>query len=925
MRIKSLLIVVFTLLSFGALAQTGGLKGKVVSRDGRVAIDGARVVVSPGDRDVMTDNQGNFVFDGLENGEYTLTIEAPEFEDQTLVVRVEDMMRDLNLVILAPDLAQEAIDDSVFAEYDFDSGNDAYSLPSSLSASKDVFNNIASYRFSEMRFNVRGYDSQYSDIYLNGIRFNDALTGYSPWSLWTGLNEATRNQEITTGLTLSDYGVGGIGGTTNINARASQLRQGLRVSLVNGNSSYRFRAMVTYASGLQDNGWSYAFSLSTRQGGNSYVDGVFYNAFGYFASAEKIFNSRHRLSLTVMGAPTQRGAQQATTQEVYDLVGNNYYNANVGYQAGKLRNSRIREYHEPIVMANYTFEIDDRSQLNLATSFRFGQNGYSALSWYGGPDPRPDYYRNLPSYQLLNATNLEAAGMAAAQLADRWERNVNDIRYFNFDRMYNVNRGFQTAEDLATYGPGSRSNYIIEERHTDQLDWNLTASYSHIFKDNSKIMFGANYRVNKTSYYDQIKDLLGGDYWVDVDKFAQRDFSDPISAQNDLDYYEQYGHARAVREGDKFSYNYKAHVRTGNVWGSYTGRWGGFGLGLGLEVGGTSMWRDGMWRKGLFPNNSKGESERLKYFTYKAKVNLEYAINANHNFELNGIAMENAPTFQSAFVSPRTRNSVTPGLTTEKIYGVDASYNLRYGDYKLRLSGYYTKMNDLSKVISFYDDVQKTYTNFAMSGIDEQYFGLEFGMSVPIYQGLSLNGAISYGQYTYTSNPYYEQIADNSAQPMNSGTVYWKDMRIESTPQTAMNVGLSYRSSNNIFVSVDFNYYDNMYLSMNPLYRTDEVLLPTMTPDEIEALRSQEKFSPAYTLSASIGKNWYIQRRYTLGFSLEVKNILNDQNIKTGGYEQMRVQWIGEKSSNPTSYQKFPSKYFYMFGTTYYLNVYFRF
>ena len=79
MRIKSLLIVVFTLLSFGALAQTGGLKGKVVSRDGRVAIDGARVVVSPGDRDVMTDNQGNFVFDGLENGEYTLTIEAPEF------------------------------------------------------------------------------------------------------------------------------------------------------------------------------------------------------------------------------------------------------------------------------------------------------------------------------------------------------------------------------------------------------------------------------------------------------------------------------------------------------------------------------------------------------------------------------------------------------------------------------------------------------------------------------------------------------------------------------------------------------------------------------------------------------------------------------------------------------------------------------
>ena len=166
------------------------------------------------------------------------------------------------------------MDDSIFAEFDTESGNDAQSLPSSLSASKDVFNNIASYRFSEMRFNVRGYDSQYSDVYLNGIRFNDAMTGYTPWSLWSGLNDATRNQENTTGLAMGDVGVGGIAGVTNINTRPSQMRKGWRMSLVNANSMYRFRGMVTYASGMQDNGWSYAFSVSTRQGGNSYVDGV---------------------------------------------------------------------------------------------------------------------------------------------------------------------------------------------------------------------------------------------------------------------------------------------------------------------------------------------------------------------------------------------------------------------------------------------------------------------------------------------------------------------------------------------------------------------------------------------------------------------------------------------------------------------------
>ena len=105
---------------------------------------------------------------------------------------------------------------------------------------------------------------------------------------------------------MGEMGIGSLGGTTNINTRPSQMRKGFRASLVNGNSTYRFRGMVTYASGLQDNGWSYAFSVSTRQGGNSYARGVYYNAFGYFAAVEKQFNDQHRLALSVLGAPTER-------------------------------------------------------------------------------------------------------------------------------------------------------------------------------------------------------------------------------------------------------------------------------------------------------------------------------------------------------------------------------------------------------------------------------------------------------------------------------------------------------------------------------------------------------------------------------------------------------------------------------------------
>ena len=366
MKIKHLLTLLLTMATLPALAQGSGIKGKVVSRGDRAAIEQVKITLTPGERQATSDAEGRFRFDDVASGDYTLTFEADDYEPLEIKVRVDKLTKDVRSIALVP-VYTEAFDDSIFAEFDTETANDTQSLPSSLSSSKDVFNNIASYKFGEMRFNLRGYDSQYTNVYFNGIRLNDALTGYTPWSLWSGLNDATRNQENTTGLQAADYGLGGIGGTTNINATASQIRKGLRVSLVNGNSMYRFRAMVSYASGLLDNGWSYAFSVSTRQGGNDWVNGIYYNCFGYYGSVEKRFNERNRLTFTILGAPTERGAQQASTQEVYDLVGNNYYNPNWGYQDGKKRNARVRNNHEPLTTARRSTQRPRSASVRTAT------------------------------------------------------------------------------------------------------------------------------------------------------------------------------------------------------------------------------------------------------------------------------------------------------------------------------------------------------------------------------------------------------------------------------------------------------------------------------------------------------------------------------------------------------------------------------
>ena len=52
-----------------------------------------------------------------------------------------------------------------------------------------------------------------------------------------------------------------------------------------------------------------------------------------------------------------------------------------------------------------------------------------------------------------------------------------------------------------------------------------------------------------------------------------------------------------------------------------------------------------------------------------------------------------------------------------------------------------------------------------------------------------------------------------------------------------------------------------------------------------------------------------------------IKNILNNKGVKTGGYEQTRLI----DSESMTRYYRFDSKYFYMSGINYMLNLYFRF
>lgn len=963
---KYLLSISALILSVAMSAQnpTGGVKGVVVDRSSKTALDGAVLKLYSGTQEiatVRTGADGSFYIPDLKDGMYDLVIENSNYLQSKVNVTVNDgYVKNMFKLSLTPVHKVGEVDDASFTEFDLDDSGYQDS-PTILFGQNDVFNNIAGYNFSSVRFRVRGYSSESQDVYMAGVRMNDAITGYTPYSLWSGLNEAVRSKESVNGSEISDYGFGGYNGLTNIDPMASKVRTGWRGSVLTNSALYRLRLMMTYSSGELDNGWSYAFSASARLGGNDWIKGVYYRSFGYYSSVEKKFGEEHKLGLTFMAAPGQRGAQNGSTQEVYDLMGDNMYNSNWGYYNGKVRNARVKKTHEPIAILKYDFTPESKKLKASATVlYRFGKNGYTALDWYDAPDPRPDYYRNLPSYFFMDNTDYNRLNYSKYMWAkEQWEQDIPSITHINWDRLYAVNAMNSTAD-------GNRSKYVIEERRTDQQDLNFAANAKWSPVNCFTLAGGFSYKWNRTEYYKILDDLLGGDYYVNIDQFAERDYASSVTMyQNDLDYYLKNGKAQTLKQGDKYGYDYYANVRRAEAWAS--GKFSKFGLDVALagRIGYTKYWREGLLRKGLFPGldangqpmtyegkvittydpitgdaiTSLGKSEVKDFLTGAAKLNVSYVIPGGHRVYANAAFIADAPNFNQAFISPRTRNSIVPNLKTNKTLTADLNYAYSNSGYDVRVTGYYTAIKDQSKVMSFYDDAQNSFTNFAMSGIDQRHIGLELGFKVPLpVPNLALQGVVSYGQFVYTSNPKMYQTYDNSAAIVEDTygvTIpYWKSHPtadgktvkhyVSGTPQLATSLGLSW-NKNYWFVDADVDYFDFAYLDMNPLYRTDMATSgpdKTVTPTEIEYMAAQEKFKGAVLVNASVGKSWYIKRNYQLGFSLQVKNILNTTNLRTGGYEQTRLV---DNTVSKERYYRFDSKYFYMSGINYMLNIYFRF
>ena len=431
-----------------------------------------------------------------------------------------------------------------------------------------------------------------------------------------------------------------------------------------------------------------------------------------------------------------------------------------------------------------------------------------------------------------------------------------------------------------------------------------------------------NGRRLKSENFAEVLDLFGASGYLNVDSFDgyQFDLQNPD---------------KVVGVGDTFKYNYNlfADVLSGYMQGVF--KYNKIDFYIAASVTNTEYQREGLYDNEANLGNSFGKGEKLSFTGFGGKAGATYKITGKHMLDLNAGYITRAPSLRNTFSNSRENHNVVKNISEEKIMSLDASYIFRSQIVKARLTGYYTKMEDANEISFFYaDGIQgfeesSEFVQEVLRGIDKKHMGGELGIEAQVTPTIKLKGVASFGEYTYDNNPNL-YLSSNDVS-VDLGESKLKDYKIAGGPQRAFSAGFEYRDPDYWWFGATTNFFSNAYVDISPLTRTKNFYLDTdglpfndYDSDTARGLLQQEKFNEYILVNLIGGKSWKIDDYY-IGFFASVNNLL-DKEYKTGGFEQGRnanYRELRDDVNNST--RVFGPKYWYGRGTTYFVNVYFRF
>lgn len=805
------LVLLLTLTTF---AQTYTVSGRVEDGVSGEALIGANVYFKNTPWGAATDANGKYTIN-VDAGTYVITCSYIGYEkieqeievqgDMTVNFSLKEYQFTLSVTVIS-DRAKDRETPVAFTNIDkrqmeFNLGSK--DIPLVLNTAPSVFATDNGGGSGDARINVRGFNQRNVGIMINGIPINDMENGWVYWSNWDGLGDATSSIQLQRGLSAVNLATPSIGGTINIITDPTMHKAGAYFKNEFGSGNFHKQTFFGHT-GLVDE--KFAMSIGgVRKVGDGMVDKAWTDAWAYYMGMAYQINNKNRLELYAMGAPQQHG------QRRWKLNAANFSHElarNLGYTEDILENPLYADqgllYNSNWagVSTSYTGMQWQRSYWNSSLNQRYNPAYINeSVNYFHKPLVNLNWYSQFSDVFSLYSTVYYSGGQGGGT-------GTFGSLLYNFDLKQRViNWDATIARNIAnidTTDGTSSSRGIL--RNSVNTQWTLGAISKAYWKasEDLNLSFGIDVRTAEIEHYREVRDLLGGDYFV----FTGNDFDTPDQYRKKL--------------GDRIDYNNTNTVNWlgGYVQGEYTKEkytlYGTAGYSVikydytdhfrldtvtNAELNLTSDWIGGYQFKG-------GAS-------YRTSDEVQLYFNAGY--------VSTVPIFDQVisdvdakFVEDRTNDKFLS-------FELGTNTSLVHNTLALKAGVYFTQWMDRSTDRIVADAVTNEERLIRLQGIDSRYMGFEFEGAYQPIRFIRFDASFSYGVWKYTDDVTGTYIINFATGESEDYAFYIKDLKIGDAPQTQVAASVTLFPVPGVQTQLLWRHYDNYYADFDPFSRTTTV------------------------------------------------------------------------------------------------------
>ncbi len=764
-----------------------------------------------------------------------------------------------------------------------------------LSGDASLFDRLMRGVYSPVRYSRGGTEARFNSVTIMGIDVSGNLNTAADYNL---LSAAARSQLAP----LGEAGAGSFAAGSVPTGRMSYefvpavIRECTSVAMFATDRKGRL-GLKALTSGVAGR-WSYMADIYRRWGSDATVEGVFTDRIAYSAGISGSFG-RHTVAVFSAGDRSEDGLRSYITGEAAGLAGDRHYNPSWGYYNGRVRSGKVAAGFVPLTVLSYSGEMSGQVDLSASVAYRGGESAVSGLSWLDAATPYPDYYRYMPSYA--------SSDMAEEIIRDKWAAGDMSVRQIDWDGMYGVNAlNSQTAV------------YTLSERGERTREKQATVSLTVKADGNTTVGINLHGISDDVRRFRRMKDLLGGMAPEDIDQYLYEDeiYGDKVMNDVNTPY-------RKVSEGDTFGYDYDIFARrfTGMATVDHTsGAWKIYAV---ASYGLTTFERNGRFEKEIYPGAlSYGRSGRVRYETFTGEVRLRYAFDASHSLSAYGYGGTTPQQWAVHFITPMYSNSRTGVSRPVTTVLADGGYSYRGRILSASASFFYSDSRNVAETYGYWDDIASVYSMMLLEGVRTLNRGIELAADYDITPRWNLSALFSASGYKYAADPQVTIFSENTLESYVSGAVsYLKGYRTGISPETFFNTRFKY-SAGGFAAMLAANYAGGRYVSPGPLRRMQRAYNLASSAEGLDGFLAQEELGDAFTIDLSLLKSFSF-KGCSLSLFLTVNNLLDNNGIVYGAYEQLRIARRG--SGVNATWTPFTNKYLYGYGRSYYFSITFGF